>query len=110
MKEDKTNAKQELLAYLKDKARVRWASLSYGEPYLKDCQLFVLRVGYTPEEFDAFLNSLNFNYDSGFGGQNLFGLVCLEDDTWLDRGEYDGSEWWQYMKLPEIPKECIRND
>jgi len=26
------------------------------------------------------------------------------DGTWTERREYDGSEWWKYMKTPEIPE------
>jgi hypothetical protein len=53
---------------------------------------------------------LDFEYDNGYGGQELFGYVVFKDNTWLERGEYDGSEWWEYQKCPtynEI-KEKIR--
>jgi hypothetical protein len=40
-------------------------------------------------------------------GQELYGTVWLEDGTWLSRGEYDGSEWWEHNVLPPIPIECI---
>jgi hypothetical protein len=43
---------------------------------------------------------LDFEYDNGFGGQELFGYVIFKDNTWLERGEYDGSEWWKYQKFP----------
>ena len=33
-------------------------------------------------------------YNSGFGGQELFGNVWFDDGTWLSREEYDGSEWY----------------
>ena len=46
------------------------------------------------------VSQLDFNYDSGFGGQELFGYVVFKDKTWLERGEYDGSEWWEYKKCP----------
>ena len=54
---------------------------------------------------DEVLPQLNFEYDDGFGGQNLFGYIWYEDGTWSDRGEYDGSEWWQHQEVPH--KECI---
>lgn len=43
---------------------------------------------------------LGFTYDSGYGGQELFGWVVFKDGTWLERGEYDGSEWWAYKEPP----------
>ena len=41
------------------------------------------------------------DYDSGFGGQELFGTITFKDGTWLERGEYDGSEWWEYKTTPK---------
>lgn len=65
----------------------------------------VLPVGYTPEQYEAFLNQINVNYDSGYGGQNLFGTIWYMDGSWSERGEYDGSEWWEHRELPAIPEE-----
>ena len=102
-----TNAKEELLNLLEGKAKVKCATITKGyqyddeEPYPK----FELKVNHTEEEFQTFLESLDFNYNSGYGGQELFGIIWLEDGTWCTRGEYDGSEWWQYHCLPEIPME-----
>ena len=53
---------------------------------------------------------LDFEYDDGYGGQVLFGYIIFKDGTWLSRGEYDGSEWWEYNKTPTyetINKEFI---
>ena len=70
----------------------------------------ILKEGYTPTEFVEFMNKLDFEYDAGYGGQELFGTVWLtEDGTWLERGEYDGSEWWNYMKCPSILDELKAN-
>lgn len=55
---------------------------------------------------DKFLQSLDFNYDDGYGLQKIEGNIWYQDGTWSDRGEYDGSEWWQYQSVPEIPEEC----
>ena len=53
---------------------------------------------------DAFLKQLDFEYNDGFGTQELFGIVWLKDGTWLERAEYDGSEWWKHKEQPEIPE------
>lgn len=103
------NAKEELERLLKGKAKVKCATITRGyqyddeENYLKA----ELKVNHTEEEFQSFLNSLNFDYYAGFGGQELFGTVWLEDGTWCTRDEYDGSEWWTHNQLPEIPSELL---
>lgn len=39
----------------------------------------------------------DFNYDSGYGGANVNeDLIVLGEDWYLERAEYDGSEWWKY--------------
>lgn len=46
------------------------------------------------------------NYDNDFGERELFGTVYLRDSennpVWLTRGEYDGSEWWDVNRIPDI--------
>lgn len=49
-------------------------------------------------------------YDRGYGGQELFGTLWFSDGTWADRGEYDGSEWWEHRKRPAIPLIGISKD
>jgi hypothetical protein len=104
------NAKQELLEKLLGKPLVKCAEL-YTEDWGDDGEIknFIrLKVNYTSDEFDEFIKSLDFDYDNGYGGQNLFGYVWFNDGSWLDRGEYDGSEWWQYQTTPKIPNELIK--
>ena len=44
-------------------------------------------------------------YDNGYGGAEIVGdLIIVGADWWLSRGEYDGSEWWIYNTLPQMPK------
>ena len=50
-----------------------------------------------------FFEDLDYHYDANYGTQELDGIVWLEDGTWLERGEYDGSEWWEHTSCPEIP-------
>ena len=99
------NAKSELIEHVSDRA-VLCAKITHGHDYDDDQENHVLRVGHTQPELDAFLQSLDFEYDSGFGGQELYGNVWYQDGTWSDRGEHDGSEWWQYQAVPKIPEEC----
>lgn len=67
-----------------------------------------LAVGFTKEDYDNFIKKLDVEYDDGYGTQELFGTIWLTDGTWMDRGEYDGSEWWQHQECPEIPTELER--
>ena len=109
-----TNAKEELLVKLKTNnlaikcAYIRTDRNSYwddSDNYIQPAPV-LLKEGYTPTEYVEFLDKLKFEYDSGYGGQELYGTVWLmEDHTWLDRGEYDGSEWWAYNKCPNVPDE-----
>jgi hypothetical protein len=48
---------------------------------------------------------LDFQYDSGFGSQEVLeDLILVGKDFWLERHEYDGSEWWEYKNIPLRPK------
>lgn len=42
-------------------------------------------------------------YDSGFGGTNIPRdlVVVFSDKNWLERREYDGAEWWEYVSIPQ---------
>jgi len=44
------------------------------------------------------------DYDNGFGGAEIASdLVVVGDGWWLERHEYDGSEWWEHKQLPPKP-------
>lgn len=43
-------------------------------------------------------------YDNGFGTHIIpLNLKIVGDDWWLERHEYDGSEWWEFKTLPTRP-------
>ena len=43
-------------------------------------------------------------YDSGYGTQEVAeDLLIVGEDWWLERNEYDGSEWWEYKNYPKEP-------
>lgn len=65
---------------------------------------FILKVGHSDLDLKDFVSSINFEYDDGYGAQELFGTIWYEDGTWSEREEYDGSEWWEYKSCPEIPE------
>lgn len=45
------------------------------------------------------------SYDDGFGAQEIAtDLIVVGKDFWLERHEYDGSEWWEFKTMPVKPK------
>ena len=107
---DMINARQEFL-YAIGKRLVKCAHIIHKndgidantEPILTES---ILKVGYTNEDYQIFLDSLNYEYEDGWGTQELYGNVWLTDNTWYSRGECDGSEWWEYHKCPDVSDGC----
>lgn len=104
------NAKKEFLEAIENKAKVlcawigMYATYDYdNEGKTKYKKLFELKTKYNEDDLNSFLELLNFDYDDGYGCQELYGYVWFDDGTWLDRYEYDGSEYWKYNKLENIP-------
>lgn len=43
-------------------------------------------------------------YDDSYGWTEVKdNLLIVGKDWWLERHEYDGSEWWEYKTLPTKP-------
>jgi len=101
------NAKEELQKILDFTAKIKCAKLETEGIWDDPNTLYVLKLNYNEQDLIDFYNSLDFNYSNDYGEQKLFGIVWLEDGSWLTRGEYDGSEWWTQNTLPLIPKDCI---
>ena len=99
------NAKEEFIKEIEGKI-VLAAFIQRGNPYNEDDDTpkYYLKKGFSNEEFLLFIESLDFNYDCGYGSQELFGTIWYKDGTWSSRAEYDGSEWWEHNVCPELPK------
>lgn len=42
-----------------------------------------------------------FDYDNGYGSEYVpVDYLIVGDDWWLERGTYDGAEWWDFKTLP----------
>lgn len=102
------NAKDEFLHHTQGDV-VKCAIVTFGYWNDEDADTYTLPVDYTQEEYDSFLRCINRQYDSGYGGQELFGTIWYNSGNWSSRGEYDGSEWWEYNMLPAIPEELIKS-
>jgi len=58
--------------------------------------------------WNDFIEVANFEYYSGYGRAEIAkDLMVVGKDFWLERHEYDGSEWWEHHKCPEIPDSLI---
>lgn len=80
---------------------IAFAKIQYGNDYDDDRCVIELRSNRTEQDERSFLETLaSIDYDNGYGGQELFGTIVFKDGTWLERGEYDGSEWWERRELP----------
>ena len=54
--------------------------------------------------WDDFKLIANRKYDDGFGWAEISEeLLIVGDDFWLERNEYDGSEWWEFKTIPTKP-------
>lgn len=87
------NAKKEILEHTKGKD-VEFVSIAFWQDYGDNLK----RIKGTLEDV---LPLLNFDYDDGYGSQELFGYIWYADGTWSDRREYDGAEWWEHQKRPD---------
>jgi hypothetical protein len=54
----------------------------------------------TKAQFEELANR---QYDNGYGGAEVAqDLMIVGADFWLERHEYDGSEWWEYKQRPNL--------
>lgn len=85
------NLLQETIEILKENNKtsdnVLWVGSSNGKFVIEWCQ------------FKYFAASVN--YHNGYGGAEIAtDLVVVGDGWWLERDEYDGSEWWDFKRIP----------
>lgn len=86
---------------------IAWAKVIYMPSLVDEPTENILKVNHSEDELKDFINSLDFNYDDGYGMQEVYGIIMFNDDFWLERIEYDGSERWGLKKKPSIPPSCI---
>ena len=49
-----------------------------------------------------FLELADFVYDNGYGGNEITSQLVIEfNEGMMFRGEYDGSEWWEFLHIPQ---------
>lgn len=67
---------------------------------------------YQQFSFETFKKLADFVYDCDFGGENinLSLKIVFDDKSWLERGEYDGAEWWEIRKCPSFRGEFVEDN
>lgn len=103
-----TNAADEFNTHVKSTGcTVMCAKVSFGDDSYEwiDAEVHILKCGYSASDLASFIEGISQEYDKGYGAQEVFGTIWYTDGTWSSRGEYDGSEWWEHNKRPEIDED-----
>jgi len=102
------NCKEEFLSEIYGRELLCAAIRYHKYDYTKE-KTVLLPVGFTVVDYERFLKEVDFEYDNGWGSQEVFGIIWYTNGLWSERGEYDGSEWWVYKTCPQIPKELMNS-
>jgi len=55
-------------------------------------------------DLELFWTLADREYDEGYGWQEVAtDLIVVGAGWWLERHEYDGSEWWEFKSMPTKP-------
>ena len=59
--------------------------------------------------WDNFKKVADVQYDDGFGSPKVAqDLIVVGEYWWLERHEYDGSEWWEFKSTPIRPTTMVK--
>lgn len=62
----------------------------------------------TWKQFEQLANEA---YDNGYGSANVnTSLKVVGNNWWLERHEYDGSEWWEFKSVPKKKNEFVSDE
>lgn len=99
------NALEEYLEETKGKAVIA-AYISHGEADWYCGQIKAnLPLNYNVDDFLSFLSELGRIETRLYESCESPSTIWYDDGSWSERGEYDGSEWWERKTCPEIPEE-----
>ena len=55
-------------------------------------------------DVERFKKIADTEYDDGYGSPQVAqNLIIVGNNWWLERHEYDGSEWWEYKEIYKKP-------
>ena len=94
------NAKTELIQHI-DNRLVTWVRIEH-------CLSWTAGDILIEGTLEEVLPALDFEYSDGYGCQELQGTIWYSDGTWSERGEYDGSEWWEHKERPPLPASFVK--
>jgi hypothetical protein len=103
-----TNAKQELIDILGN-SRIVVAQVTIIKQYNhKEAVTIELESNYTQEEFETFLNALDFEYDRASSYDvDIRGNIWFSTTEWLER-HYDENYLWIDCEVPIIPRRLLK--
>lgn len=99
----KMTAIEELIEHAAGR-KIKCATITRGDS-TDNVDTFNLKVG---GDTEAFMNSLNFDYNSSFRYEEIFGTVWWYDGSWSSRDECCGCMQWEHHYVPEIPDNLIQ--
>lgn len=71
--------------------------------------IFICTGAGNVKDIKKFFKFMDFEYDAGYGLNVIpLNLKIVGKDFWLERREYDGSEWWEFKTYP-IPNETTKD-
>ena len=104
-KDDVVNFLEETIECLHDNGRTEVDVLWVGRDYVKYSSPNRERIVYK-STWEDFCSKANYEYDNGYGSRMIPNdLIVVGKDFWLERHEYDGSEWWEFKEMPTEPEE-----
>ena len=70
--------------------------------WVENVRRYLLPIGFGDYEFEAYVNSLDFEYDDT---TIVDGTIWYTDGTWSFFVEDYDSVWWEHFKVPGVPEE-----
>ncbi len=93
------NLKQEFEAHVKEYAFCEIKCAYIVCRGLDPPRRSILGVGFTPEDYVAFIKSID--YESGY---NTEGIVWYKTGSWSEIKDDDRGLYWEFMQTPAIPE------
>ena len=75
--------------------------------YLKKSTHARLRVGYTEEEFNDFLERIDISNHWSPGSESVAGTIWFTDGIWATKDIYDTIFGWHIHKIPLVDKSLM---
>lgn len=112
-----TNFLEETIRCLNENGKteedVLWVGRGFGNlgsfySFYSFCSFYRKCFSDTPAKYKStwedFKSKADFDYDDGYGMVYIpADLIVVGKDFWLERAEYDGSEWWEFKTMPTEP-------